>query len=57
MDNTETKNVTGKVMKELTEKEAHLIDEMRTIPYGRFVVFMENGQPVRMEEPRESKKL
>jgi hypothetical protein len=55
--NTETKSVTGKVMMELTEKEAKLIDEARSTPYGRFTVIMENGQPVRIEQSRPSKKL
>jgi hypothetical protein len=57
MQKTETKSVTGKVMKELTEKVAKLIDRIRLIPYGRITVIMENGRPIRTEKGIQSEKL
>ena len=45
------------VMFSLTEKEKKLIELQRTIPYGLVTIFMENGQPVRVELIKESVKL
>lgn len=42
---------------ELTEKEEKLIAEIRKLPYGQIVIYMEKGEPVRIVEVRESKKL
>ena len=42
---------------ELTEKEKHLIEEIRKICYGRIVIIMQEGEPVRIEEGIASKKL
>ena len=41
----------------ITDKENKLLEELRKVTYGRVVVFMENGQPVRIEEVRKSVKL
>ena len=41
----------------LTEKENHLIEILRVIPYGQVVVYLEQGNPVRIEQIRESIKL
>lgn len=57
MRNTQTQKVTGKVMMELSEREAHLIDELRMLPFGKVLIHMENNQPVRIEEIRENIKL
>ena len=42
---------------ELTEKEKKLIEILRAIPYGKVEVFMENAQPVRIEQIKQSVKL
>jgi len=42
---------------ELSGKELKLIETLRQVAYGRVVIFMENGQPVRTEEIIKSKKL
>jgi len=42
---------------ELTEKEKKLIGEIRKYPFGQVVIYMENGQPVRIEKIKESVKL
>lgn len=42
---------------QLTEKECKLIELCRTIGYGQIVIFMEHGQPVRVEEIKKSIKL
>ncbi len=41
----------------LTEKETKLIEYCREIKYGQVVIFMENGQPIRIEKIKESIKL
>ena len=41
----------------LTEKEKKLIEVCREISYGQVTIFMENGQPVRVELIKESVKL
>ncbi|KKN01534.1 hypothetical protein LCGC14_1126770 [marine sediment metagenome] len=48
------KNLTecGKmILEDLTEKEKHLIEEIRKIPFGWLKVIMIDGQPKRIEEP------
>ncbi|KKL72352.1 hypothetical protein LCGC14_2085770 [marine sediment metagenome] len=45
----------GKI--ELSEKERHLIEELREVPHGRVDIFMQEGQPVRIESGVKSKKL
>jgi hypothetical protein len=45
------------VAKMLTLKEQSLIDTLREIPYGRIVIYLENGEPVRMEEALKSRKF
>lgn len=57
MQNTETKDVSGKVMKELNPDEAKLIDELRIFDYGRAVIFKDNDKCIRVEEIIKSKKL
>jgi len=42
---------------ELTDKEKKLIIELRKLPYGQVVIFVENSQPVRIEKIKESVKL
>ena len=42
---------------DLTEKEQHLIEEIRQIPFGEVVIFLQDNQPVRIEKGIESKKL
>lgn len=54
---TETQSVTGKVMMELSEKEAHLIKRLRTLVFGKVLIHQEDNQPVRIEEIRENIKL
>ena len=54
---TETQSVTGKVVKELSEKESNLIDVLRTLAFGKILIHQEDGQPVRIEEIRENIKL
>jgi len=46
-----------KVEGSLTEKEKKLIAFLRQIGYGRVVIFLENGQPMRIEEGIKSTKL
>lgn len=41
----------------VNEKERNLIIELREIAYGKVMIFMQDGQPIRIEEIRESKKL
>ena len=41
----------------LTEKEQRLIEELRRISYGQVVIFMQDGQPLRIERIKESVKL
>ena len=41
----------------ISEKEKKLIELLRKIPYGKVVIFLEGGQPIRIEEVRESVKL
>lgn len=43
MQNTETKSVTGKVMKELAEDEACLIDELRLFQHGDAIIQKQYG--------------
>ena len=40
----------------VTDKEEKLIEEIRKIPFGQVVVYMQEGQPVRIEI-KESVKL
>lgn len=40
MQNTETQKVTGKVMMELSDKEAHLIEELRSFLFGKALVYL-----------------
>jgi hypothetical protein len=42
---------------ELTEKERKLIEELRKIMFGQVTIFQKNGQPVRIEQIKESKEL
>lgn len=42
---------------ELSEKEKHLIEQLRKVNYGEVVVFMQDSQPVRIEKVKESIKL
>lgn len=57
MQKTETHNVTGKVLMELSEREASLIKRIRILAFGKISIHMENNQPVRIEEIRENIKL
>ncbi len=41
----------------LSDKEHKLIELLRRVTFGRIVIFMENGKPVRIEEIKESFKL
>jgi hypothetical protein len=38
----------------LTPKEKKLIEKLRTIPFGQVVIFMQDGQPYRVEKITES---
>ena len=42
---------------EVSEKERHLIEELRQVPFGRVEVIMVQGQPDRLEKIKESVKL
>ena len=42
---------------ELSEKESALIECLRQIAYGEVSIFMQDGQPVRIERVKESVKL
>ena len=42
---------------ELSEKERKLIECLRKIAYGEVTIFMQDGQPVRIEQMKESVKL
>jgi len=41
----------------IRERENTLLEELRKIGYGRVTIFIENGQPVRIEEALKSVKL
>ena len=41
----------------LTEKEKKLIELLRSIQYGEFMVYIQNGNPERVERIKESVKL
>ncbi len=41
----------------LSEKERSLIDKIREIDYGEVVIFMQTGQPERIQRTTESVKL
>jgi len=41
----------------LTDKEKKLIEVLRKTKYGKVVIFLEGGQPIRIEVIRESVKL
>mgnify|MGYP001581960178 CR=1 len=41
----------------LTEKEKKLIEILRTVSYGQVVIHLEKGEPVRIEQIKESVKL
>ena len=41
----------------LTEKERRLIEVLREIGYGQITIFLEKGEPVRIEKIKESVKL
>jgi hypothetical protein len=41
----------------LTLKEQSLIDVLREIPFGRVVIYLENGEPARIEEALKSRKF
>ena len=41
----------------LTEKEQALIRQLRLIKYGRVIIYMENHEPVRIDEIKENIKL
>ncbi len=45
------------VSKMLSQKEQNLIDALREIPFGRVVIYLENGEPARMEEALKSRKF
>jgi O6-methylguanine-DNA--protein-cysteine methyltransferase len=45
------------VDKMLTLKEQRLIDALREIPFGRVVIYLENGEPARIEEALKSIKF
>lgn len=38
----------------LEEAEEKLIKQLRSVPYGKVVVFMQGGRPIRIEVIRES---
>jgi len=42
---------------ELTDKEQKLIELLRQTRYGQIVIYLEEGQPIRIERIRESVKL
>lgn len=41
----------------LSEKEINLIKRLRTIPFGRVVIYLENNNPVRIVRVEGSEKL
>jgi hypothetical protein len=41
----------------LTLKEQSLIDTLREIPHGKVVIYLEDGEPARMEEALKSRKF
>ncbi len=41
----------------MSDKEKKLIEELRKIKYGEVVVFLQEGQPIRIEKVKESIKL
>jgi len=41
----------------LTEKEKRLVEALRQIAHGQVTVFLQDGQPVRIERIKESIKL
>ena len=38
-------------------KERNLLEALRAIPYGEVIIFMQDSQPVRIEQIKESVKL
>jgi len=46
-----------KIVRELTEKEANLLDLIKRVQYGKIVIYCEQGQPMRVEEGVKSSKL
>ena len=42
---------------DISEKEKKLIEQLRKIKYGEVVVFLQDGQPIRIEKVKESIKL
>lgn len=44
-------------LKKLTEKERKLIIYLRALGYGQLVIYIEQGQPVRIEDVKKSIKL
>jgi len=45
------------VKMDVSEKERSLIERLRLIPFGDVHVFMQEGQPQRLEKIKESEKL
>ena len=41
----------------LTEKELRLIEELRKVAFGQVVIYMQDGEPLRIERIKESFKL
>jgi len=42
---------------DITEKEQRLIEELRKLNYGQVTIFMQENQPARIEQIKESVKL
>jgi len=41
----------------LTKKENSLIEKLREIPYGQVIIIMKNGEPIRIEQIKQSIEL
>ena len=49
--------VDKKCIMEVSDKERHLIELLRSYHWGRITIFMEDSQPVRTEREIEGRKL
>jgi len=41
----------------LSEREEKLIEELRKVPFGQVVIFMADGQPLKIETIKEGTRL
>ena len=50
-------NLTSNGKGAISDKEKHLIELLRDLKFGQVTVFVQDGQPVRVERPLQSVKL